>query len=107
MPVPSLTPESHEAIALLRQIKTGLEPLSAELAVARRENATLTMRVEMLTGQVAALEERVTALWENHLENRTTMDQLRGLRDKIWAIGLAAALAGATAAWSLPGLLKP
>jgi lipopolysaccharide biosynthesis regulator YciM len=109
MPASSLIPEMGDTKALLEKIFDHVRqlPPSDKVDKIQADLADLGTKFLVCAGQVDRLENTVKVLWEHHLVNQQAFQDLLGLRNKIWAIGLATVLATLSGGAAIMSALKP
>lgn len=109
MPPSSLIPEMGDHKALLEKIFEHVRqlPPSEKVDKIHADLTDLGTRFQVCVGQVDRLEGTVKVLYEHHLVNQQAFQDLLGLRNKIWAIGLTTVLAGISGGAAIMSALKP
>lgn len=109
MPPSSLIPEMGDHKALLEKIfeRVSQLPPSEKVEGIQGDLSDLRNKFLVYAGQVDRLDGTVKELWEHHLINQQAFQDLLGLRNKIWAIGLATVLATLSGGAAIMSALKP
>ena len=105
----SLIPEMGDHKALLEKIFEHVRHLPASEKVDQldKDLKDLATRFTLYAQQVDKTDATVKLLWEHHLVNQQAFQDLISLRNKIWAIGVAAFFATVTGGAAAISALKP
>ena len=109
MPPSSLIPEMGDHKALLEKIFDHVRqlPPSDKVDKIQADLSALGTKFLVYAEQVDRLDNTVKLLYEHHLVNQQAFQDLLGLRNRIWAIGLMTVLAGISGGAAIMSALKP